>query len=315
MSKKKKLPPLKTNHKNARFVTKFFLGLLFLVFLFYPGQNYFQRLVVNPGQVKGETYTKESLTLPLVSKNFDKNLTAKAYMVFEPVSGTVLLENNSDKELTPASVTKIMTALVARDLYEDQDSLLIAFDRAEGNIIGLKNGTSVTTDDLLKALLISSANDAALALAQNHPAGYQGFVEDMNTKSGSIGLRHTHFTNVSGIGSKDHYTTVHDLVVLTKYALKDEKIKDIVKQKQAEIEDSKGKKYLLNSTNILLGQVPGLLGVKTGWTEEAGECLVSYANRDGREVIVAVLGSSDRFGETRDLIEWFYADTFDKTFD
>lgn len=315
MPKKKKLPQLKKPHKKTRLTTQIFLGLLLLFFLFYPGQNYYQRLVYKPGLVKGESYTKEPLTLPLVAKSFEKKLTAKAYMVFEPETGTILLEKNSEEELTPASVTKIMTALVARDLYEDGDSLFVTFKNAEGSVIGLRQDTSVLASDLLKALLISSANDAALVFAQNHPGGYKDFVGDMNIKAKDIGLRHSHFTNVSGIGSDDHYTSVHDLVILTKYALRDEEIKSIVRLKTATIEDSKGKKYSLKSTNELLGEVPGLLGVKTGWTEEAGECLVSYVLRDGREVIIAVLGSADRFGETKSLIEWFYSDTFNKTFD
>jgi D-alanyl-D-alanine carboxypeptidase len=198
--KKKKLPQLKKTQRKVRVTTQFFLGLLLFVFLFYPGQNYYQRLVYNPGQVKGVSYTKEPLTLPLVGRAFDQKITAKAYMVFEPKTGTILLEKNSDQELTPASVTKIMTALVAKDLYEDQDSLFVTFKKAEGSVIGLQQDTSMLAADLLKALLISSANDASLVFAQNHPGGYQGFVEDMNIKAKDIGLKHSHFTNVSGIG-------------------------------------------------------------------------------------------------------------------
>lgn len=288
------------------------LGMLSYLLFTYPGQNYFQTLNVKAGDIKGESTVLPSMAIPLVTKQFDQSLTARAFIVFEPKSGTIVLEKNSDTPLPPASITKLMTALVAIDLYEPDDSLFVGQNSAEGQSLGLQKGTSLFAKDLLSALLIHSANDAALVLAQNHPSGYAGFLQDMNKKAVVLGLRNTFFSNVSGIGSRDHYTSVHDLVLLGKYALRNDQIKQNVQKQSMVIEDSKGNQYRLQTTNKLLGQVEGLLGLKTGWTEDAGECLISYLDRDGREVIIAVLGSNDRFGETKTLVDWYYQHTIDK---
>lgn len=288
------------------------LGMLSYILFTYPGQNFFQTLQVKVGAVKGIDTTLPTMAVPLVTQEFKEDLSARAYIVFEPKSGTIVLEKNSNTPLPPASITKLMTALVALDLYDPDDSLLVGQNSAEGQSLDLQKGTSLFAKDLISALLIHSANDASLVLAQNHPEGYAGFIADMNKKALTLGLKNTRFSNVSGIGSRDHYTSVHDLVLLGKYALREDQIKQNVQLTSKVIEDSKGNKYLLSTTNKLLGQVEGLLGLKTGWTEEAGECLISYLNRDGREVVIAVLGSKDRFGESKTLIDWYYQNTIDK---
>ena len=129
----------------------------------------------------------------------------------------------------------------------------------------------------------------------------------MNQKAKQLNLSNTHFTNVSGIESTDHKTTVRDLALLTKEALKSDLIREIVSTKQATITATNSNNhYLLASTNQLLGQVEGVQGFKTGWTENAGECLITLVERLNHPVIIVILNSKDRFGESKRLIDWIY---------
>lgn len=285
------------------------LGLLF-IFVAYPGQNYYQTLGFDPHppKVKAAQVTLEEHPIPVLQGNPAPTLTAQAAYVFDPDSGTVLFEKEADAQLMPASTTKIMTALVALDTYSLTDVLTIQYGPAAiGHSLKFPPGQQFTVRDLLYALLVSSGNDAALTLAENHPRGYSGFVADMNQKAKQLGLENTHYSNVSGIESADHYSTVHDLAILTKQALKNALFSKIVATENITITDVTGQhSYHLSSTNLLLGKIPGLLGVKTGWTQYAGECLVTFVANQHR-LITVVLNSQDRFAESKKLIDWAFA--------
>ncbi len=236
-------------------------------------------------------------------------ITAKAYLVQDAKTGQVLLEKNADIKLLPASTTKIATALVALEDYSLDDTITI--DRAStaiGHTVNLQVGEQLTVHDVLKALLISSGNDAAVALALHHPLGYQGYIDRMNQLVQQLNLNNTNFANVSGVESPNHYTTARDLSVITAYALKNPVFKDIVATQKTIITSVDGRfHHTLTNLNQLIGTVEGVQGVKTGWTPNAKECLVTYTNRDNNQIIVTVLGSNDRFGESKTLIEWTYA--------
>jgi D-alanyl-D-alanine carboxypeptidase len=203
-----------------------------------------------------------------------------------------------------------MTALVALDVYNLDDVLTVQTGQlAIGHSAHLATGEQFTVNSLLYATLVYSGNDAALTLAENYPhGGYQGFLDHMNQKAADLHLTNTHFTNVSGIESSAHKTTVHDLALLAKEALKNQTFTEMVDTSSTTITDITGNSsYPLDSTNLLLGQVAGLKGIKTGWTENAGECLVAYVERDNRKIITVALNSNDRFGESKTLIEWAYS--------
>lgn len=245
---------------------------------------------------------KKQTTTPL-------DINAKGAIAIDSNSSSILFELNPDQTLLPASTTKIMTALVALDKYSLSDTIII--DREEhtiGHTMNLVKGEQITVENLLYGMLVSSGNDAALALALSYPhGGYSGFIAEMNQKAADLQLTKTTYKNVSGVESRGHVTTPRDLAHLAKFALKNPVFKKMVATQKIKLESTDGRFiHDLETTNYLLGRVNGVSGVKTGWTENALECLVTSVERDGHEVIIVILGSVDRFGNTQKLIDWIY---------
>lgn len=234
-------------------------------------------------------------------------LSAQSVMAVDLVSGVTLYEKDPNKALLPASTTKIVTALVALDTYELDQVLRVGNIRIEGQKMGLVTGEEIMFSDLLNGLLIYSANDAAEVLASNHPGGRELFITLMNKKVNDLGLTNTHFSNPVGLDNGAQFTTTRDLVVVSKYAMKNPKFAEIVGTKEKVVKSVDGRfTHRLTNLNKLLGNVEGVMGVKTGWTENARENLVTEVDRGNKKVMIVVLGSSDRFGETTELINWIY---------
>lgn len=233
-------------------------------------------------------------------------ITASGIFIIDLDTGIVLLEKNANERYKPASLTKIMTALVAMD-YFNEDSILYVKNGqlSNGNKVDLKKGDELIATDLLYALLVPSGNDAALTFAENYPGGYQSFINRMNSKATEMGLKNTHFVNVSGVESQNHFTSAYDITLLAKTALSRPQFSSIVSTQKITVKSLKGNFYPLETTNILLGS-PGIYGVKTGWTPEAGECLVILAEKDGHSIIISLLNSKDRFGEAKTLFSWIF---------
>lgn len=291
---------------SRQFLTFSFLLLTSL----YPGHNSLQTIVLNPGLVKSYDVNHGDFTIyPVGDGAKVPPLSAMGVVVQDLGSHATIFERQADKYMLPASTTKIMTALVAIDAWPDLNTVLTVKneDRAIGQTIDLFRGEQLTVDSLLKGILIHSGNDAALALADNYPGGYSAFVTAMNAKARSLHLDNTTYKNPSGIEQYGHVTTPRDLAILAGVAMSNPIIAEIVNTKFAVIKDVTGEiTHPLETTNELLGVIDGLRGLKTGWTENAGECLVSYVERDGHPVIIVVLGSLDRFGETSKLVDWVY---------
>ena len=234
-------------------------------------------------------------------------VSAQAALAIDLDSMTPLYEKNPDLSLLPASTTKIITALVALDYYKESDVLTVDGIKVDGQRIGLSEGEKLTAGSLLDALLIFSANDAAETLAQNYPGGYDAFIWAMNQKAVSLNLTNSHFENPVGYDGLNQYSTAKDLTRAAILAMQNPRFSQRVKQKEKIITNIDGTiKYKLVSTNELLGSVDGILGVKTGWTENARENLITYMERDKRRIMIAIMGSQDRFGETKELINWIY---------
>lgn len=234
------------------------------------------------------------------------SFTAISVFAIDPISGLVLFAKNPNQRLKPASLTKIMTSLVALDYYQPDSTLTVNNGaKSLGNTAKLVAGDQMIEADMLYALLVPSGNDAAVTLAENYPGGYQAFIDAMNTKAQSLGLQNTHFSNVSGVEGPNHYSSAYDMAMMAKAGLQRNEFLNIVSTSKVTLKSLKGYLYPLETTNKLLGK-NGVLGVKTGWTPEAGECLVSYSIRDNHPVITAVMGSADRFGETQKLLDWIY---------
>lgn len=236
-------------------------------------------------------------------------ISAQGAIAVDVNSGVSLYEKNPDAKLLPASTTKIITALVALDSYSlDQVLTVPKGTNVDGQKMGLYIGEQMKVEDLLYGLLVFSANDAAMTLAIDYPEGYGAFIDAMNEKAKSLSMYNSHFENPVGLDGVNQTTTARDLLLATEVAMRDPRFAKFVGTKSIALTDAGGKtKYNLKNLNVLLDEVPGVLGVKTGWTENARENLVTYLERGDKKIIVVLLGSQDRFGETKELIDWIFA--------
>ena len=283
------------------------------VLLLQPGFNAIQQYQLRPSRFgirQPPIPIPTSAVIPSAkTSRRPTNLTAKAAIVIDQESGSILFATNPDTQFFPASLTKLMTAMVSLEVYSLDKVITINDEHtAVGSSMKLQKGERITVQNLLKGLLISSGNDAAFALANNYPTGYDGFVQKMNETARVLHMNHTMYKNVSGVEQAGHLTTVRDMATLTKEAMKQPFIRETVKTQALTVNDVDGQfAHTLQSTNQLLGKVEGIEGVKTGWTDDAGQCLITQTTRNGHTIITVMLGSNDRFGETESLIHWSFA--------
>lgn len=242
------------------------------------------------------------------SKNPPPYFTAGAVFAEDINLDKILYEKNADKKLAPASTTKIMTALVSVDHYKPGDVLVVPPQAmVGGSSMGLGVGESMTFRSLLYGMLLNSGNDAAYTLALNYPGGFDVFIQKMNEKASALGLKNTHFENPAGFDSPNHYSSASDLAKIAQTAVKNPQLAKIVSTKETSVESiDKMRSHPLKNLNKLLAE-KGVLGVKTGFTEKAGENFVGLIERDGHKILTVVLSSTDRFGETQNLFDWIYS--------
>lgn len=234
-------------------------------------------------------------------------ITATGVVVVDIDSGIYLFKRNENIVLSPASTTKLLTALVVLDTYALDDVVTIGDMHIDGQSMGLVRGEKITVENLLYGALIYSGNDAAWALADYYPGGEPKFVEAMNAKAKELHLAHSTFTNPVGYDDPNHKMTPLDLAILGEAALNNKTIAKMVGIPEITISDVTHTYFhQLKNVNELLGKVPGVGGIKTGWTEEAGENLITLVERNGHRVITIVLHSQDRFGDTSKLIDWVF---------
>lgn len=234
-------------------------------------------------------------------------LTAQSVIVIDVDSFVVLYKKNPTLKLAPASTTKIMTAIIALENYKLTNKMTVKNIDPTGAQMGLKIGQKTTIENLLYGLLLPSGNDAAFVLADNFEGGERKFVEAMNTKAKELNMTNTNFTNPTGLEDENHFATSLDLARLSAYALKNPVFAKIVSTPEITLVDNDQKtQKKLKNLNQLLGNVLGATGIKTGWTEDAGECLIASAKRNGHTIITVVLRSNDRFGESEKLINWAF---------
>ena len=228
--------------------------------------------------------------------------------------GQILYERNSDERLYPASLTKILTAIVVMenaDLSQTATISEAALNSVEYGYVtsNLKSGDTLTIEELLNILIVSSANDVAVVLAENISGSVDNFCALMNQTATKIGCTNSNFVNPNGTHNENHYSSAHDLALIGKYALKYDKLKEIFKKTSFTLE---GKNITYATTNEMLlswnkNYYENTLGMKTGFTTPAGYCLVSYAQKDGLDLISVVLNSStsdNRYLETKMLLDY-----------
>jgi serine-type D-Ala-D-Ala carboxypeptidase (penicillin-binding protein 5/6) len=226
-------------------------------------------------------------------------ISAESAILVDLNSGNILFEKNSSKVREIASLVKIMTAVVALEHKDLDDKLSVSSsaDAVGENSMSITEGEIYTLRELLYGLVLHSGNDAAYTISENVAGDVPTFVSWMNRKAGEIGMKDTKFFDSHGLDDKTR-SSARDLVRLTRYALKSPDFREVVGTLETELPYSEQHKYLYlyNQTN-LLSSYPGVLGVKTGYTEDAGLCLVTYAVNDGVELVGIVLDATDRKGD------------------
>lgn len=244
----------------------------------------------------------------MASEHNSMQLSAKAVLMYDLTSNVALFEKNSKQELPMASLTKIMTAIIALENTMGNDRYFVPKDALVGeDSMGLTPGEMLSLDELLYGLFLNSGNDAAEVLAAHFPGGRELFIQAMNDKAKSLGISHTHFTNPSGLqGDGNQYTTTYDLLVITRYALENfPKLISIASTVEWTIPQTSTHKayYLFNETNLLTSY-PGVKGLKTGYTPEAGLCLITYYEANGHRIVGILLNSENRRQEMKDLLDY-----------
>ena len=228
-------------------------------------------------------------------------------MVYDLSTNKTLYEKGASEKLPVASLTKIMTAIIALENKKDDDKYLVSKEDIVGeDSMGLKENEILSLSELLYGLILHSGNDAAETIANNYKEGRAGFIKAMNDKAKSIGLKDTLFSDPSGLGyDGDGYSTSYDLMVITNYALSFPKFAEIAKTSSYNIAKTEThQEYQLESETNLLTTYPGVKGVKTGYTEEAGLCLITYLDYEGHRIIGIILNSTDRRGDMRQLLDY-----------
>lgn len=303
---------------------RFFLSLFILCGLLFAGvlwlnykQNANSNNLISPlpdflNKKENSQVSTLDLWLPflqaiLPDTKKEPQISASSALVYDLTNNRILYEKDPREKLPMASLTKIMTAMVAIDHKRSDDRYVVSKKDLVGeNVMGLTSGEVLSLDDLLYGLVLNSGNDSAEVLASN-TMGRSEFVKAMNNKAKSYGLKDTNFTNPSGLeGDGDQHTTAYDLLVITKNALEHyPQFVKVVATPQYHIEStSEHKAYdLYNETNLLTSY-PGVKGVKDGYTDEAGLCLVTYLDYKGHKIIGILLGSQNRRQEMKDLLDY-----------
>lgn len=272
--------------------------------------------------ITGIVYADDELEELLESDDLNQSISVSSESTNEPIinsrigviydrkSGKVIWGKNDNKRSAMASTTKIMTCIIVLENANLNDKVTVSGKAAGtgGSRLGLKKDDKITVHDLLYGLMLRSGNDSAVALAEHVGGSKEGFAELMNNKAKELGLKDTHFVTPHGLDDPEHYTTAYELAKITDYALKNEKFAKIVGTKDYTISIN-GYSKQLNNTNELLGYLQGVNGVKTGFTNNAGRCLVTSVNRNNFEIITVVLGADTKKIRTSDsikLIEYAY---------
>lgn len=239
------------------------------------------------------------------------SVSALSAILYAPDSGTVIYEKDSHTRRPIASITKIMTALLAFESAQskDIDIKFTANMQAEGSSMYLKNGEILKLSELAKGMMMVSGNDAANAIAITLGKSTEGFAEMMNQKAESLGMKDTHFVTPSGLDDEEHYSSAYDMAILTAYSMENEQFKETVSQKSITVKytSPENKTQICNNHNRLLSLYEGCIGVKTGFTKTAGRTLSSCAERNGVRLICVTLNDGDDWNDHQKLYDYGFS--------
>src|SRR3989344_8891190 len=263
--------PVNFFKKKRRYILYAFTSLCLLILLSSAFLDVALRYYIFDKKIRKFPLSLSYSSYPVFKFPINPDITAKAVVVMDNDSKVVLFSKNPNLLFSMASTTKIMSAIIALDYYKMDDILTIHAENVDGVNVGFKAGQRFSFENLLYAMLLPSGNDAALAIAQNYKGGEEEFVKKMNEKAEDLGLYNTHFADPAGLMDREDYTTALDLAKLASYALKNETFAKIVGTKEMMIADvSGGESFKLVNLNKLLG-TNGVTGIKTGYTDEAGQ--------------------------------------------
>lgn len=262
---------------------------------------------------KNSQVTLLDLWTPFIQQTYGSGfdgsqLTAKSVLMYDLTTDKALFEKNPKERMPMASLTKVMTAIVSMENPRADDAYVVRPEHLVGeDSMGLEAGEVLTLEELLYGIMLPSGNDASEVLASNFPGGREAFIRAMDDKAKALGLNDTRFSNPSGLqGDGVQYTTTYDLLVITRYALENFALfAEIVAQAEHHLPATSTHKefYLANATNLLT-TYPGVKGVKTGFTPEAGLCLITYIEYGGHRMIGILLNSENRRGEMKELLDY-----------
>jgi D-alanyl-D-alanine carboxypeptidase len=242
-------------------------------------------------------YLKNPQISPIVS--------AGGVYIMDLDCATPIFERRANDRFLPASTTKIITALTALDTFGLNDSLEVKRASPEGQVVGILPGDKLHFEHVLYGILVHSGNDTAYMIADNFPGGENAFVTAMNKKTQELGMKNSMFKNPAGLDSPGQYTTPFDLALAARKLLQNEELSRIVSTKSITISDTEFKHfYKLSNVNKLLGEIEGIGGLKTGYTEEAGENLVTFYKHGNHQFLIVILKSEDRFADTTAVVDW-----------
>jgi len=295
-------------------VEKTFLGIILFIVLCFgiyliskvstPKPEYIEAHEY-PLSLSYESIGEENIRQP-ANFDLDVKISAHSVIAFNPVNGDILYEKSSSERVDIASLTKLMSVVIALDTFDLDESITVSTDNIPQDLdwkLGLKDGDVITVENILKAMLISSYNDAAYVLANAYPyGGYEGFIKGMNRRAKALRMYSSSFSNPAGIDDPLNYSTAHDIAILSSVVRKYPQVLDIVNIGKDTINWSSSEGLVskeIMTTNQLYGTNKYMKGLKTGITDLAGQCFVGYfVYPSGNELITVIINSQDRFGET-----------------
>jgi len=264
---------------------------------------------VSPPLLLGEAIPRPWSAAPrLRAPRAVPDLSARAVVIVDEASGAVLLGHHERRPLPPASLTKMATAILAAehgDLDAEIETDVDSRDMTTSSVMGLLPGDRFTLRDLLYGLMLPSGNDAALAIARGVSGSDARFVHEMNDLARRLGLTETHFENPHGLSSRRHYSSAYDLAIIARYYMSLDPLPEIAAT--TDWTASGSREIEMTTLNPLLADYEGADGVKTGYTESAGQTFVASATRDGHRLYVVLLHDSQRAADARALLDWAFA--------
>lgn len=283
--------------------------MLGIFILFYPGDSVYVRMFFSHRDIFATH--KSSINIPKSAVAYVKNpsiqptVTAQGIYVIDLQSSTPVLSQKEHEAFLPASTVKVITALTAYDVFDLDSVLEVKRIIKEGQTVDFVLGERLTFENLLYAILVHSGNDAAYVIADNYPGGEKAFVTAMNKKAQDLGMKNTIIKNPAGLDSFGQHTSPFDLTLAGRALLLNKRLANIVSVKNITITDVDFNHFHhLSNVNELLGSLPGVGGLKTGYTIDAGENLITLYKSNGHEFLIVIMKSSDRFEDTRNIISW-----------